>query len=73
MFSLHHREQSVKSVEKGNVALQDLTSCMKEAGELEANEWFRNYLRGKNREELYANFNEALQAVNERSVPDWDC
>lgn len=44
----------------------------KEAGELEANEWFKNYLGGKNREELYENFNEALLAVKERPVPDWD-
>jgi len=44
----------------------------KEAGELEASEWFKNYLKGKKREELYENFNEALEAVQERPVPDWD-
>ena len=44
----------------------------KEAGELEANEWFKNYLKGKRKEELYANFNEALEAVQVRPGPDWD-
>jgi len=33
---------------------------------------FKNYLKGKNREELYESFSEALEAVRERSVPDWD-
>ena len=44
----------------------------KEAGELEANEWFKYYLKGKNREELYESFSEALEVVQERPVPDWD-
>lgn len=44
----------------------------KEAGELEANEWFKNYLKGQNKKELYESFSEALQAVQERPVPDWD-
>ncbi len=44
----------------------------KEAGELEANEWFKNYLKGKNREELYESFSEALEVVQERPVTDWD-
>ena len=44
----------------------------KEAGELEANEWFKNYLKGKKGEELYENFNDALEAVQERPVRDWD-
>ncbi len=44
----------------------------KEAGELEANDWFKSYLKGKKREELYESFNEALEAVQERPVPDWD-
>ncbi|OPL08622.1 MAG: CopG family transcriptional regulator [Firmicutes bacterium ML8_F2] len=44
----------------------------KEAGELEANEWFKNYLKGKNRKELYESFSEALEVVQERPVPDWD-
>ena len=44
----------------------------KEAGELEANEWFREYLKSKRKEEIYANFNEALMAVQEKPVPDWD-
>ena len=44
----------------------------KEAGELEANKWFKSYLKGKRKEEIYANFNEALMAVQEKPVPDWD-
>ncbi len=44
----------------------------KEVGELEANEWFRNYLKGKRKEEIYTDFNEALMAVEEKPVPDWD-
>jgi len=44
----------------------------KEAGEMEANEWFKNYLKGKNREELSESFREALEAVRERTVPGWD-
>ncbi len=44
----------------------------KEAGELEANEWFKNYLRGKKRDALYESFSEALEVVQERPVPDWD-
>ncbi len=35
----------------------------KEAGELEAREWFKSYLQGKRKEEIYANFNEALMLV----------
>ena len=41
----------------------------KEAGELEANEWFRNYLKGKRKEEIYADFNEALMAVKKNLCP----
>ncbi len=44
----------------------------KEAGELEASEWFKNFLKGKNRKELYESFSEALEVVQERPVPDWD-
>jgi len=42
----------------------------KEAGELEANEWFKKYLKGKNREELYESFSEVLEAVRESPAPD---
>ena len=44
----------------------------KQAGELEANEWFKNYLKGQNKKELYESFSETLEAVQERSLPDWD-
>ena len=44
----------------------------KEAGELEASEWFKNFLKGKKRKELYESFSEALEVVQERPVPDWD-
>jgi len=37
---------------------------------LEANEWFRNYLKDKRKEEIYADFSEALMAVQEKPVPD---
>ena len=42
----------------------------REAGELEANEWFKSYLTGKRKEEIYANFNEALVVVQEKPLPD---
>ena len=43
----------------------------REAGELEANEWFKSYLKGKRKEEIYANFYEVLVVVQEKPVPDW--
>lgn len=44
----------------------------KEAGELEANDWLKEYLKGKNKADIYEGFNEAIEAVRERSLPDWD-
>jgi predicted DNA-binding protein len=58
-----------QGVSMNHFAMYALT---KEAGELEANEWFKNYLKGKNRKELYESFSEALEVVQERPVPDWD-
>jgi antitoxin component of RelBE/YafQ-DinJ toxin-antitoxin module len=44
----------------------------KETGAMEANEWFKDYLQGKSKASVYENFDEALAAVHERSLPDWD-
>jgi len=44
----------------------------KETGELEANDWFKDYLKSKNRAEIYESFNEAMEAIKESPLPDWD-
>ena len=60
---LKHRIEKIakkQGVSMNQFAMYALT---REAGELEANEWFRNYLEDKRKEEIYADFNEALMAV----------
>ncbi len=44
----------------------------KETGAMEANEWFKDYFQGKSKASIYDNFDEALEAVHERPLPDWD-
>ena len=44
----------------------------KETGAMEANEWFKEYLQGKSKSSVYDSFDEALAAVQEHSLPDWD-
>ena len=49
-----------------------LYAFTKEIGELETDEFFKQYLKNKSKEEIYQNFNEAMSKVKEREVPEWD-
>ncbi len=44
----------------------------KETGAMEANEWFKDYLQGKSKADIYESIDQALAAVQERPLPDWD-
>ncbi len=63
-----------KIAKKQGISMNQFTmyALAKKAGELEVNEWFKSYLKGKRKEEIYANFNETLMAVQEKPVPDRD-
>ena len=49
-----------------------LYAFTKEIGELETNGFLREYLKNKSKQEIYENFEEALSAVKDRKVPQWD-
>jgi len=49
-----------------------LYALTKEAGELEANDFFKQFLKNKKKDDIYEAFNAAMLAVQERPVPDWD-
>ena len=63
-----------KVAEKQGVSMNQfaLYAFTKEIGELETDEFFKQYLKNKSKEEIYENFNEAMSKVKEREVPDWD-
>ena len=44
----------------------------KEAGELEANDYFKSYLKNKTKKEIMDNFDQAMALVKEAPEPDWD-
>lgn len=44
----------------------------KELAELENSRYFKNYLRGKKKEEIVQRFDEVMEKIQPREVEEWD-
>lgn len=69
---LKHRIELV--AEEQGVSINQLAMYMftKEIGNLEANQTISKYWKDYSKESILTGFDEAMEKVKDRSVPDWD-
>ncbi len=44
----------------------------KETGEIESKDYFRKFLKNKEKEEIYKGFDQTMAIIKDRETPDWD-
>ena len=49
-----------------------LYAFTKELSELETNDYFQNYLKNKKSDEIISNFDNVMNKVKSKDIPQWD-
>ncbi len=70
--SLKRKIEKIADREGVSINQLALYALTKEMHEIESSEFFRNYIKGKTKDEIRRDFDTALAKIPKKRVPKWD-